>query len=98
MPTTLQSPIALPNAKSWWLATLTATFLWLCAGYILGNRCGDLNVIGPCKLALYASPSLAWFGVGWLVWALLVIPLLAIASLVQTWRRSMRALPEALAE
>ncbi len=98
MPTTLQSPTALPNARYWWLATLAATFLWLGAGYILGNRCGGLDLIGPCKLAMYASPSLAWFGVGWLFWALLVIPLLALAALVQTWRRSMHVRPEALAE
>lgn len=86
----------LPNPSLWWMATLVATFLWLCGGYWLGGQCGGMNLIGPCKMVMHASPMVGYLAIAWLLWAFLLIPLLALAALVQTWRRAVQKAPESV--
>lgn len=83
--------LPLPNPSPWWIATLATTFLWLCGGYALGGQCGGMDLIGPCKMVMHASPMVGYAAVAWLLVAFLVIPSLALAAMVQTWRRAMRA-------
>jgi hypothetical protein len=82
-----------PNPAPWWRATLIATFVWLCVAYLIGNQCGSMGLIGPCKMVMYASRITAYMGIAWVAMAIFFIPILALVALVKTYQRAVRPLP-----